>query len=194
MRYRSLFLTIVVALTASLGIAEAPRKKPVMLQEAPLWITPSSMHELRDKAAVIARVQVLAAEPKVFPGYGGGPSEVRTEHRVQVIEIYKNNSAHPLEIGREADILQYAGRIETDTHILEVPDQVPYPVESELIVFLRWAPSLEGYEVISPLATFFVQKGKIVPAAESEIGENRRNWPIEKLGDELRGRIAVAKD
>jgi hypothetical protein len=179
-----LTLAIAVAPSTVAQVKEHPPKQTRYeeLDEAGV----SSMSEARDLATVIVHVRtqssrVVAAESS------SGRVDARTEHRSVIVDVYKNNSAHPLRVGDEVPILQFAGTYEGPEYRRVLGDAEPFQIGDDLVLFLRWNAVFGAYEAWSQLQ-FRVAGQRVVPLNDSVIGENRRGLRLEQLANELRDR------
>jgi hypothetical protein len=174
---------LIAALIASISYAQtssSPQKRHT--EQTIFAASPVSLERLADSCSTVVHVQVLSATPVLRPVRIG--SDVFTEIRGRVISAAKG----PLRPGQTITCLQRAGRVETNSEIIEVAQQTPITAGSEYVLFLNWNNALSSYVVYSLDGVYRIRNGFLTPFGQSDTARKQSGRPANALLDDVRAR------
>ena len=147
----------------------------------------------RSLAEVVVRdriVRVKITRSELDPIRHDGNVLVATRLDADVIESIRGDA----KAGDAIEILQRAGRYETETMIIEVADAVAFKRGDEAVLSLAWNPVLRVYETGGPSWEFPVVGGKILPSThQPELLSETADIPVERFVARLREAAASLK-
>jgi len=183
--------TALLLLLALPILATETHKKTIVTES--IEVEPESLAALQSQSALIVRARVLSSSVRAFPATPTTETSaraswpiVRTEHRIEIIDVYKCGSNNRAKQGVEINILQMAGRYETADNVFVIADEKPFARGGEYVLFLSWNDYFGGYEVYGRFGTFEVVRKRAIPAAEWQPSKGVRSMPIGEFAKRLR--------
>lgn len=177
-------LLMLLALAASAQNHDKPAKKTIFID-----IDEFESHSVAEGAKLataIVRVRTISSRIVTTTG-SNGDIRPSTEHRCEILDIYKDDPSHALRIGEEIPILQNAGVYETSEVRYVIGDDVPFHSGDELVLFLSWNRAFLAHEAWKQLQ-FRVTGDRIEPLHQSPHEERFRGLKLERLANEVRER------
>jgi hypothetical protein len=175
---------MLLALAAPAQIHDKPAKKTIFIDIDEF--ESHSVSEGAKLATAIVRVRTISSR-FVTATSSNGDVRPSTEHRCEILDIYKDDPAHPLRVGEEIPILQNAGVYETPEVRYVIGDDATFQSGDELVLFLSWNRAFLAHEAWKQLQ-FRVTGHRIEPLHESIHEEEFRELTLQRLVNEVRGR------
>ncbi len=154
------------------------------------FIAPESFDSLWSESDAVIHVKVLGgrAVGRKIPQLERPSTAVHTDHRVRVLEVFRG----PVELEtlgeKDLTVIQVAGEIETIDQIIRIADEVPLSRGSEYVLFLKWHPTFEKYQLWQGrFGIFENDKGVIRPQSDYRT-EAHNGKPAAAFFQELRQR------
>ena len=160
-----------------------------------MFVAPESIDEMAAEADTIVRARVLGnrsvAGQKSFP-------PVYTEHRLRILDVIRGwvpsdrqvIADHP--VLQELLILQKAGEVETNEQVIKMADEIPLSPGAEYVLFLKWNPGYDRYEVwLGRYGIFRIENDVVHPGSDFRTVNSAKGKPVTRFIEELRGRKQV---
>lgn len=153
------------------------------------YYAPASFAELCSTSDLVARVRIDRSSVKALALSGlekKNPKTVLTEFIVTVQDVIFSKTAAPAGPIR---IFQHAGEADVDGRKIKVADE-SFPAlqgSSSYILFLRWRPDLQGYEIsYGPHGTYAIKGNKVDTPGQSAVAAAFRDQPLDTLMNRIR--------